>query len=399
MKIATDKLLSTELRKMAHAVHHRLWISSPYVGGWSATKCLIDIVWRENRKVDVRLLTDIKNECWLDPETMQQFQACGTVKHLRGLHAKLFIVDDQALLTSANLTRKAFTQRCEVGAFFNKVEAAPVIQIFNNWWDNEAKVPPPGWIAKLRKTQNSPTTLEEPSGDSMKTRCVLPKAPDEGPRGGIGDYDVFRKRYDEFAETYRRIQRLWRDKPLYLETDAFLNFLFHTAPGRPSKPFTKKSPRKLTAPERLAEIKRHAAAFAREVRSSQDHGGKTDRVRRWRTVRKLLREARIKHLTVPEVRLVLDCFHCLHKRSFYKDKFVDPSSNKLSTIRTAWARVLHGDPNVLEAEMHRCVRSLEAFGRSSVQELLGWYDPKTYPIRNSNSNAGLRYFGYEVAAQ
>jgi hypothetical protein len=399
MRIATDKLLSAELRKMAHDVHYRLWISSPYVGGWSATRCLIDIVWRENAKVDVRLLTDIKNECWLDPDTIEQFQERGTVKHLRGLHAKLFIVDDQALLTSANLTRRAFTQRCEVGAFLNKAEAAPVIKIFENWWDKEAKIPSPGWVAKLRKVQPSHNKREEPSGESMKTRCLLPSAPDDGPRGGIGDYDVFRKRYDELAETYRGIQRLWRTEPLYLETDAFLNFLFHSAQGTPSKQFTKKSPRKLSASRKLAEIKRHATEFAKVVRESKDHGGKMDRVQRWRTVRNLLRESRIKRLTLPEVKQVLDCFHCLQKRSFYKEKFVDSSNNNLGTIRSAWARVLHGDPNLLEAEMHRCVHSLKAFGRSSVQELLGWYDPKTYPIRNSNSNAGLRYFGYNVAAQ
>src|SRR5882762_10146231 len=169
MKIATDKRLSTELRAMAHGVHRRLWISSPYVGGWSATKCLLDIVWRENHKVDVRLLTDIKNECWLNPDTIEQFRACGAIKHLRGLHAKLFIVDDQALLTSANLTRRAFTQRCEIGTFLDKAEATQVIKIFDNWWNNEAKLPPPGWIAKLRKAPVPKSRKEEPIGDSMKT--------------------------------------------------------------------------------------------------------------------------------------------------------------------------------------------------------------------------------------
>jgi hypothetical protein len=34
------------------------------------------------------------------------------------------------------------------------------------------------------------------------------------------------------------------------------------------------------------------------------------------------------------------------------------------------------------------------FGQSATQELPGWFDPKKYPIRNANSNAGLRFLGY-----
>jgi hypothetical protein len=41
-------------------------------------------------------------------------------------------------------------------------------------------------------------------------------------------------------------------------------------------------------------------------------------------------------------------------------------------------------------------RALAFFGTSSVQELLGSYYPDEYPIRNSNSDAGIRFFGYRV---
>ena len=35
-------------------------------------------------------------------------------------------------------------------------------------------------------------------------------------------------------------------------------------------------------------------------------------------------------------------------------------------------------------------------GKSAIQETLGYYDPDTYPIRNANTNAGLRFLGYNV---
>src|SRR5580700_954923 len=115
MKIATGAELSHELRKQAKNVRRRLWLASPFVGGWFATKCLIDIRWQSNSDVDVRLLTDVENKGWLNPHTIREIAGRGDIKHIHGLHAKVFIIDDRALITSANLTRTAFEQRTEIG--------------------------------------------------------------------------------------------------------------------------------------------------------------------------------------------------------------------------------------------------------------------------------------------
>src|SRR5438552_929785 len=104
MKIASGKQLSTGLRSLADGVQERLWISSPFVGGWFAVKCLIGLAWRNNPHIDVRLLTDIDNPGALNRVTMKEIETHGQIKHLKGLHAKTFIVDDRALVASANLT-------------------------------------------------------------------------------------------------------------------------------------------------------------------------------------------------------------------------------------------------------------------------------------------------------
>ncbi len=65
-------------------------------------------------------------------------------------------------------------------------------------------------------------------------------------------------------------------------------------------------------------------------------------------------------------------------------------------IRKAWALLLHNDRTLPTDQMTACARSLFGFKRSSVQELLGWYRPKQFPLRNVNVDSGLRFLGYGV---
>ncbi len=179
MEIASAKELSFGLRKIARNVRRRLWIASPFVGGWSAAKCLIDTVWQSDPNVEMRLLTDIENKGWLDPTTIREIANFGAVKHLRGIHAKIFIADDHALVTSANLTRTAFAQRHEIGIFLSNNESAPVVSIFEKWWEKAAN-PPRGWIKKLQALAPRGGQSEEPSGTPFEKLYPLPKPPQGG---------------------------------------------------------------------------------------------------------------------------------------------------------------------------------------------------------------------------
>jgi hypothetical protein len=71
--------------------------------------------------------------------------------------------------------------------------------------------------------------------------------------------------------------------------------------------------------------------------------------------------------------------------------------NSTATIRKAWNHLLYGSEPDTE-RMSMCASKLYSFKRSSVQELLGFYAPKKYPIRNATVNAGLRFFGFNVSA-
>lgn len=70
--------------------------------------------WFDASKINVRLLTD-PEERVVNKDTALRFAEKGTIKKQRGLHAKLFIVDDQVLLTPANLTYSAFARGHEIG--------------------------------------------------------------------------------------------------------------------------------------------------------------------------------------------------------------------------------------------------------------------------------------------
>ncbi len=68
----------------------------------------------------------------------------------------------------------------------------------------------------------------------------------------------------------------------------------------------------------------------------------------------------------------------------------------MNIVKDNWYNLLHGKENIL-IRMHKCEKNLQYFGTSATQELIGFYYPEDYPIRNTNINSGLRLFGYKVS--
>jgi phosphatidylserine/phosphatidylglycerophosphate/cardiolipin synthase-like enzyme len=171
MQIETAEELSRKLRSLADKVQHRLWVAVPYVGGWDAVKRLLGLRWRDSDEVGFRLLTDTKNTGWLDRQTIEVMNSHGKIKHLLDLHAKVYIIDNHALVTSANLTERAFSRRHEIGIFLSPNESKQVIKNFEDWWDNDAGAPPEGWLKSLTKTSHK-SNHEEP-GEIKPTKLYL----------------------------------------------------------------------------------------------------------------------------------------------------------------------------------------------------------------------------------
>lgn len=149
MKIHWGQELVDELRNRADGFRNRLWIASPYVGSWQAVQCVLGISWYARAGISVRLLTDWSDDSqYLNPDSVRRFAEKGEIKHIPGLHAKVYIVDDSVLVTSPNLTETAFPKRLEVGIFLSGGEEKEIIDLYQHWWKDEAGDLPAEWVPK-----------------------------------------------------------------------------------------------------------------------------------------------------------------------------------------------------------------------------------------------------------
>jgi hypothetical protein len=82
-------------------------------------------------------------------------------------------------------------------------------------------------------------------------------------------------------------------------------------------------------------------------------------------------------------------------RQLNKYKFLNPSNNSIEVVRSAWSDLLFGKDGE-DQRIRSCDARLRFFGSSSIQELLGCFYPEKYPLRNSNSDSGLKFFGFDV---
>lgn len=399
MKVLSGQILIDEVRSRCERLASRLWIASPFIGDWKAVRKILGRKWVDDENIEVRLITDDTNIDRTAHKTVGHFQRRGDVMNLRGLHAKIYIVDADVIVTSANLTGAAFFKRFEAGVLISGSGATAAVKLYSNWWEHMARRFPADFVPSV-SSKRAKAVKEETSGPSLPKLWHEPPDPGD-PYGGLvtefRDYPLFLRCYRDFAGAYSRIQRVWPGSPLYFETDAFLNYLFHEAPGRPSEKHRKINPRRLDSNSRVNEIRKYASMFSSWLSSGEaaDVDSPEWRPGRTKVIRNKLSRARIMRITRNDVKCVVDCLNCMNSHPLNRYMFLNPKNNRLQSIRNAWNSLLHGD-GPLETRMSDCHRALNRFGRSSIQELIGFFYPEQYPLRNSNSNAGLRFFGYDV---
>jgi len=399
MRILSGQNLVDVMREHCDRLAKRLWIASPFIGEWSSVRRILGRKWVDDQNVEVRLITDAININRTAYKTVERFQRSGVVKSLHSLHAKIYILDDDVIVTSANLTGAAFFKRFEAGVLLSGSCATDVVSLYCQWWEHQAKQFPVDFTPRL-SSQRAEVVKEETSGISLPRLWEAPADPGDPYAGLVSefrDYALFLRCYQDFADAYSRIQQVWAGSPVYFETDAFLNYLFHEAPGKPSEKYRRKQPRRLNTESKEKEIKKYASMFASWLLSNEAAtiDGPWWRPERSKVVRSKLARTRIKNLNRSDVKDVVKCLNCMNSHPLNRAMFLNPRNNTLGSIRSAWNNLLHGK-GTLETRMSKCHRALKRFGKSSIQELVGFFYPDQYPLRNSNSNAGLRFFGYDV---
>lgn len=131
-----------ELETRIESAQHRVWIASPYLGrgtGLYVAKLVAEAP--RIRSLDVRLLTTLGEReisgGFCSPDAIRAFLSTGAqVCAVNNLHAKLYVVDDWAMLGSANLTDGGLNAgNLELVCALDVEDAASTVARFRAWWE------------------------------------------------------------------------------------------------------------------------------------------------------------------------------------------------------------------------------------------------------------------------
>lgn len=140
MILFSDTNLAEILRKRCDKATKRIWIVSPFVGGTNDIDCILGTNWKNN-EIDRRLILDAVSGSMPKATITSFFNSGIQMKSLHGVHAKIYLVDDWCMLTSANLTGSAFSKRLEIGTVVDSTEdIAEIVETFNKWWEMSTNI-------------------------------------------------------------------------------------------------------------------------------------------------------------------------------------------------------------------------------------------------------------------
>jgi len=397
MKVIHEQSLANTLAALSKKARARIWVASPYIGSLDAISRILNNPWNK-RLLNLRLLTDLE-ECGKDAHpALNEFFRSGKIRSLRGLHAKIYILDDEVIVTSANLTATAFTKRYEMGVLLSAPESADAVAAFDSWWHDKTITTPvrQSDIAAIANRQGGRS--DTGTGAGLKPRWSLPKLPQSASTStgtsNTTDFNGFLASYEELANAYKARSGSKHTRFLNFEVDTLLDYLFHVG-ACPSKEYEKRdgvtpSPRRVGNLDK--EIDQHLEGFNDWLKEDR---GMSWRQERHRIITTILSKPKIKALTYASLRDVADCLNCMNSYAINKARFCNPDNNPMLTIIESLTDLVHGEGDTVD-RIRSSVSRLKYFGLSSAQELLGFYYPDVYPLRNGNSNAGLRYFGFNV---
>lgn len=104
MKILSLQNLVDTVRNLADKAEERLWIAAPYLGSYTTVQEILGSAWLKKHRVSFKLLTDVKELNSVSALSIMLLKKRGLIHSLRGLHAKIYVIDNYCIIGSANLT-------------------------------------------------------------------------------------------------------------------------------------------------------------------------------------------------------------------------------------------------------------------------------------------------------
>ena len=380
--------LVSKIRNEFDNAKNRIWIAVPFIGEWNAVKRIMGTKWITNNQLNIKIITDIRNQDFIDSETIKRFLHRANVKTLAGLHAKIYIIDNSVFITSANLTGTAFSRRYEICEYFKISPSHKIISVFNDWWQISKEVKT-DWKPKKKKSGKS----ENEAGNilGLKKLWQLPNTLSKNKE--FNDYQDKLTYYNHFKELYIfHVNRIFPKLPIYQEIDSFFNFLFHEHPNIPSHKFYKEKYRVITEKQRLKDLKKYHKEF--HIWVINNRITENYRIDNINLIHKKLSLKNINKINRNDLEEITKCFHCMNSMPINRTRFLNPLNNELKEIKKKFKILLHDNTFDLIERMKQA--KMIGFGKSAVQELLSLYFPEKHPVVNSNSNSGLKFFGYDI---
>lgn len=337
----------------------------------------------------------------------------------RTFHPKLYIFGDEvALVGSANLTHAAIWSNQEVVV---RVDAeddrfAELAAVFDDYWDG-AEVPTQAQLKLYKelylnfaKHEDAADALARDASERLGNTAPANINRGEKKRGkqslflshfrkayqeGVAAFDVVRKVYQ--ASGYRKADEA--DIPLRLEIDSFISFVREkvaTGESWESAPLRTPAEQEPVIRELIERWKATPWPYFEDKIVGENY----PRLKRVFASRESIMAA-----DDGELFDGLATLHSFHDRFRFFDgglpswKKVFPASNDPKRTRETLAYLVFGGGDVVERMANVIfdpLYKLEEFGKSNVQELVGWCNREELPIINGRTTKVLRFFGSKV---
>jgi HKD family nuclease len=337
----------------------------------------------------------------------------------RSFHPKLYIFRGAcAIVGSSNMTDAALMTNQEVNIAIDPEDDrySDLVSLFVDWWDqskvfNEESLKDYTDIYNKNRARHDTADIIDDYLEKKQGRIRI-KNIERGtgkPSSSEIYLDQYRKDYQVFHDSFKTVERIYKSVgkrkytedvlPLRIEIDAFFSFVRE-----------KKAPKD----SYLSEPILLDTALEEKIRSTIEEWHEIEWPwldneivpKRYPTIQRVLGSPdSIEKATMDEIIDALSSCHSFFDRlRFYHgghDAHVKEfkETNKLEHIKKTITYLLYGEEDFIR-RMGRCIYdpafTLNSFGQSNVQELLGWVNGDNIPICNNRTLRSVRWLGFDV---
>jgi hypothetical protein len=304
------------------------------LGTYETIQEILGSSWLTKHKISFKLLTDVNELNSLSASSIILLKKRGLVHSLAGLHAKIYVIDNNCIIGSANLTRTSFTKRHEAAILLSPTESIKAISLFETFWERGKKISDTELIIQDKRKRSDD---DEGFNKGLVTISKLHKTTfirEESLGKKYLSYNSIVEQFKDFTKQYKVAigKRLWSDVPIYYEVDSFLDYLFAHAPRIPSHFYKYDKGRKLNTDQQTAFLKTYVKQFREYVRTENrkpNYYKKTTSI-----FRNKLSSNNYKNLKWNDISALLKRTNAGNSQPINIHKATNPKNNDLRLVRT-----------------------------------------------------------------